>query len=113
VEFKDVDNSSAIAGGVTTANFPQAARNFRRSAAEAASASFIGLGNCRLDMELSFLRLERTSQTHRSKQFRVLISTACLPRKNNKADLAFLVKVEYLFGPCQRKTRRGGLAALE
>jgi hypothetical protein len=44
VEFKDVDNSSVIAGGVTTANFPQAARNFRRSAAEAASASFAGLG---------------------------------------------------------------------
>jgi hypothetical protein len=49
VEFKEVDNSSVIAGGVTTANFPQEARNFRRSAAAAASASSMGLG-----MELSF-----------------------------------------------------------
>jgi hypothetical protein len=38
VEVNDVDNSSVIAGGVTTANFPQAARNFRRSA-EAVSLS--------------------------------------------------------------------------
>jgi hypothetical protein len=44
VEFKDVDSRSVTAGGVTTANFPQAARNFRRSAAEATSASFSGLG---------------------------------------------------------------------
>jgi len=43
VEVKDVDNSNVIAGGVMTANFPQEARNFRRSAAEAASASFSGL----------------------------------------------------------------------
>jgi hypothetical protein len=49
VEFKEVDNSSVIAGGVTTANFPQEARNFRRSAAAAASPSSMGLG-----MELSF-----------------------------------------------------------
>jgi hypothetical protein len=56
VEFSDVDNSSVIAGGVTTANFPQAARNFRRSAAEAASASFIGLGISGSGTELSFLR---------------------------------------------------------
>jgi hypothetical protein len=36
-EVRDVDNSIVIAGGVTTANLPQAARNFRRSAI---SASF-------------------------------------------------------------------------
>ncbi|OCK56980.1 hypothetical protein LMTR3_15340 [Bradyrhizobium sp. LMTR 3] len=35
-EVKVVDNNNVIAGGVTAANFPQAARNFRRSA----SASF-------------------------------------------------------------------------
>jgi hypothetical protein len=46
VEVKDVDNSSVIIGGVMTANFPQEARNFRRSAA---SASFSGLA-----MGLSF-----------------------------------------------------------
>jgi hypothetical protein len=49
VEVKDVDNSSVIAGGVMTANFPQEARNFRRSAAAATSALFSGLA-----MGLSF-----------------------------------------------------------
>jgi hypothetical protein len=49
VEVKDVDNSSVIIGGVMTANFPQEARNFRRSAAAATSASFSGLA-----MGLSF-----------------------------------------------------------
>jgi hypothetical protein len=44
VEFNDVDNSNVIAGGVTTANFPQAARNSRRPAVEAASGPFSGLG---------------------------------------------------------------------
>jgi hypothetical protein len=39
VEVNDVDNSSVIAGGVTTANFPQAAGNFRRSARAAVSLS--------------------------------------------------------------------------
>jgi hypothetical protein len=43
VECKDVDNSAVIAGGVTTANLPQVARNFRRSAAPATSTSFSGL----------------------------------------------------------------------
>ena len=37
-EVNDVDSSIVIAGGVTTANFPHVARNFRRSA----SASFSG-----------------------------------------------------------------------
>src|SRR4051794_25924592 len=31
VELSEVDSSSVIAGGVTTANFPQAAMNLRRS----------------------------------------------------------------------------------
>ena len=31
VEFNDVDRSIVIAGGVTAANFPQVARNLRRS----------------------------------------------------------------------------------
>jgi hypothetical protein len=39
VEVKDVDNSIVIAGGVIAANFPQVARNLRRSAA---AASFSG-----------------------------------------------------------------------
>ena len=43
VEVNDVDNSSVIAGGVTTANFPQAARNFRRSASDAVSLSGWGM----------------------------------------------------------------------
>jgi hypothetical protein len=43
VEVKDVDNNSVIAGGVTTANFPQAARNFRRSAPEVVSFSGWGM----------------------------------------------------------------------
>jgi hypothetical protein len=55
VDVNDVDNSIVIAGGVTTANFPQAARNFRRSAPEAVSLSG-------WDMELSF-ELEGTGQT--------------------------------------------------
>ena len=51
VEVKDVDKSIVIAGGVTTANFPQAARNFRRSASDA--DSFFELGICGLGMEFS------------------------------------------------------------
>jgi hypothetical protein len=58
VEVKDVDNNIVIAGGVTTANFPQAARNFRRSAPEAVSLSGWG-------MELFLLKLEGTSRIHR------------------------------------------------
>jgi hypothetical protein len=41
VELKLVERSMT-AGGVTAANFPQALRNFRRSAAEATSVSSIG-----------------------------------------------------------------------
>jgi hypothetical protein len=47
VDVNDVDGSSVIAGGATTANFPQAARNFRRSASEAISLS-------EWNMELSY-----------------------------------------------------------
>jgi hypothetical protein len=43
VEFNDVDNSNVIAGGVTIANFPQAARNSRRPAVEAAPFSGLGM----------------------------------------------------------------------
>jgi len=42
-EINEVDNSMMMLGGVTTANFPQAARNFERSATEAASVSSLGL----------------------------------------------------------------------
>jgi hypothetical protein len=41
-EFKDVDNSKVIAGGVTTANVPQLARKRRRSCT--ISASELGAG---------------------------------------------------------------------
>jgi hypothetical protein len=49
VELRDVDSRTVSAGGVITANLPHAARNFRRSAIEAASSS-----GC--DMALSFAR---------------------------------------------------------
>jgi hypothetical protein len=42
-QINEVDNSMMMLGGVTTANFPQAARNFERSATEAASVSSLGL----------------------------------------------------------------------
>jgi hypothetical protein len=58
VEVKDVDNSIVIVGGVMTANFPQEARNFRRSAAAATSASFSGLA-----MGLSFGSTARPNKT--------------------------------------------------
>jgi hypothetical protein len=45
VEFSEVDNNSVIAGGVTTANFPQAAKNFRLSSMRADSRS-IGFDIC-------------------------------------------------------------------
>src|SRR5271154_2245890 len=38
-EFSDVDNSRVIAGGVTIANLPQDARNFRRSSSSNGSTS--------------------------------------------------------------------------
>jgi hypothetical protein len=38
VEFSDVDKSIVMAGGVTTANFPQVARNFRRSSVASGSS---------------------------------------------------------------------------
>jgi hypothetical protein len=37
MEVREVDNNNEIAGGVTTANLPQAAKNFRRSSMAAAS----------------------------------------------------------------------------
>ena len=49
VDVKEVDNSIVIAGGVMAANFPQEARNFRRSVAAATSALFSGFA-----MRLSF-----------------------------------------------------------
>ena len=61
VEVKDVDKSIVIAGGVTTANFPQVARNFRRSASDASAAdaaSFFELGICGLGMEFSLSATE-------------------------------------------------------
>jgi hypothetical protein len=42
VEFNDVDKSIVIAGGVTTANLPQLARNFRRSSSSGAPVSAAG-----------------------------------------------------------------------
>jgi hypothetical protein len=119
VEFKDVDNSSVIAGGVTTANFPQAAKNFRRSAEEAASASFIGLGNCGLDMELSLFAAGTASQISQGKQFRVLIGSACLPRQKQikpislfSSRLSVMLPTGHTIDHLKRKTRQhetGGL----
>jgi hypothetical protein len=45
VEVSEVDNKSVIAGGVTTANLPQAAKNFRLSSIEADSRS-LGFDIC-------------------------------------------------------------------
>jgi hypothetical protein len=42
VEFNDVDKSIVIAGGVTTANLPQLARNFRRSSSTGVTVSAAG-----------------------------------------------------------------------
>jgi hypothetical protein len=42
VEFSDVDKSIAMAGGVTTANLPQLARNFRRSSSSGVPQSADG-----------------------------------------------------------------------
>jgi hypothetical protein len=42
VEFSDVDSSIVMAGGVTTANLPQFARNFRRSSSSGVPVSADG-----------------------------------------------------------------------
>jgi hypothetical protein len=42
VEFSDVDKSIVMAGGVTTANLPQRARNFRRSSSSGVPISTDG-----------------------------------------------------------------------
>jgi hypothetical protein len=42
VELSDVDKSIVMAGGVTTANLPQLARNFRRSSSSGVPVSTDG-----------------------------------------------------------------------